>query len=109
MEDKTKKEVIQEETFHEGPMSLLKDAVKKNNQILIYCRNNRKLLGRLRAFDRHMNMVLENVVELWTEVSRSAKGKKPISKNRERFINKMFLRGDSVIVVLKNPKKIEGA
>jgi small nuclear ribonucleoprotein D2 len=43
--------------------------------ILIICRllhlrflNNKKLLGRVRAFDRHCNMVLENVTEMWTEV-----------------------------------------
>jgi small nuclear ribonucleoprotein D2 len=102
MEDK--KEVTPEETFHEGPLSLLKDAVKKNSQILVYCRNNRKILGRIRAFDRHMNMVLENVCELWTELTKGGKGKKEqTKKNKERFINKMFLRGDSVIVVLKNP------
>ena len=37
-------------------------------QVLINCRNNRKLLGRVKAFDRHCNMVLENVKEMWTEV-----------------------------------------
>lgn len=37
-------------------------------KVLINCRNNRKLLGRVRAFDRHCNMVLENVREMWTEV-----------------------------------------
>ena len=36
--------------------------------MLINCRNNRKLLGRVKAFDRHCNMVLENVKEMWTEV-----------------------------------------
>ena len=35
--------------------------------MLINCRNNRKLLGRVKAFDRHCNMVLENVKEMWTE------------------------------------------
>jgi small nuclear ribonucleoprotein (snRNP)-like protein len=25
------------------------------------CRNNRKLLARVKAYDKHMNMVLENV------------------------------------------------
>lgn len=56
------------------------------------------------AFDRHCNMVLENVKEMWTEAPRPGKGKakaKPI--NKDRFISKMFLRGDSVIIVLKNP------
>ena len=43
-------------------------SVKNNTQVLINCRNNRKLLGRVRAFDRHCNMVLENVREMWTEV-----------------------------------------
>lgn len=42
-------------------------------------------------------MVLENVKELWTE----KKGKKVV--NKERFISKLFLRGDSVIVILKAP------
>ena len=37
-------------------------------QVLINCRNNRKLLGRVKAFDRHCNMILENVKEMWTEV-----------------------------------------
>lgn len=39
-----------------------------SQQVLINCRNNKKLLGRVRAFDRHCNMVLENVREMWTEV-----------------------------------------
>lgn len=99
-----KKEVVPEETFHEGPLSLLKESVKSNSQILVYCRNNRKILGRIRAFDRHMNMVLETVCEIWTE-SIKGKGKKLRTKNKERFISKMFLRGDSVILVVKNPNQ----
>lgn len=102
MEDKTK-ELEPEETFHEGPLSLLKDAVKKNIQVMVYCRNNRKILSRVRAFDRHMNMVLENVCELWTETSKTKRNAKPQTK--ERFISKMFLRGDSVILVVKNPNE----
>mmetsp|Transcript_270 Transcript_270/g.486 ORF Transcript_270/g.486 Transcript_270/m.486 type:complete len:103 (-) Transcript_270:552-860(-) len=99
-----KEEVPQEERLSEGPMSLLVNAVKTNCQVLINCRNNRKILGRVRAFDRHMNMLLENVREFWTEVPRGGKGKKATPINKERFISKLFLRGDSVILVLKNPK-----
>ena len=43
-------------------------------QVLINCRNNRKLLGRVKAFDRHCNMVLENVKEFWTEVGVAKRG-----------------------------------
>ena len=74
-------------------------------QVLINCRNNRKLLGRVKAFDRHCNMVLENVKEMWTEVPRTGKGQKKAKPvHKDRFITKMFLRGDSVILVLRNPK-----
>ncbi len=41
-------------------------------------------------------MVLENVKEMWTEKAKS--GGKGV--NKDRFISKMFLRGDSVILVL---------
>ena len=39
-------------------------------QVLINCRNNKKLLCRVKAFDRHCNMVLENVKEMWTETPK---------------------------------------
>ncbi|CAN6712562.1 unnamed protein product [Malus baccata var. baccata] len=81
----------EEEEFNNGPLSVLLMSV------LINCRNNRKLLGRVRAFDRHCNMVLENVREMWTEVPKTGKGKKKAqSVNKDRFMSKMFLRGDSV-------------
>lgn len=48
--------------------------------------------------------VLENVKEMWTEVPKSGKGKKAAKPvNKDRFVSKMFLRGDSVILVLRNP------
>jgi small nuclear ribonucleoprotein D2 len=85
-------------------MSLNFRSVKNNTQVLINCRNNKKLLGRVKAFDRHCNMVLENVTEMWTEVPRTGKGKKKVKPvNKDRVISKMFLRGDSVVLVLRNP------
>ena len=100
-EDKNK-EKAEEEMINEGPLSLLKEAVRTNSQILIYCRNNRKLLGRIRAFDRHMNIILEAVCEIWSEMMKG-KSKTHKLRNRERFISKMFLRGDSIILIVKNP------
>ena len=95
----------EEEEFNTGPLSVLTQSVKTNTQVLINCRNNKKLLGRVKAFDRHCNMVLENVKEMWTEVPKTGKGKKKAQAlNKDRFISKMFLRGDSVIVVLRNPR-----
>jgi small nuclear ribonucleoprotein D2 len=103
-EDKKNKEKTEEDMINEGPLSLLKDAVRTNSQILIYCRNNRKLLGRIRAFDRHMNIILEAVCEIWSEMMKG-KNKQHKLRNRERFISKMFLRGDSIILIVKNPNE----
>jgi small nuclear ribonucleoprotein D2 len=87
-----------------GPLSVLMQSVKQNTQVLISCRNNHKLLARVKAFDRHCNMVLENVKEMWTEAPQSGKGKAKANPiNKDRYISKMFLRGDSVIIVLRNP------
>jgi len=101
-QEKTQQEREQEEeeAFRKGPLSILTESVTTNAQVLISVRNNRKLLGRVKAFDRHCNMVLENVKEMWTEAAKKSGGK-PV--NKDRFISKMFLRGDSVVLVLRNP------
>jgi len=92
------------EAFETGPLSLLTQSVKNQTQVLINVRNNRKLLGRVKAFDRHFNLVLENVREMWTEYPRSGAGaKKAAGIPRDRFISKLFVRGDSVVIVLANP------
>ncbi|KAF2859995.1 LSM domain-containing protein [Piedraia hortae CBS 480.64] len=91
---------LEQHEFNSGPLSLLQSAVRNHSQVLISCRNNRKLLARVKAFDRHCNMVLENVREAWTETPKLADGKKGRPVNKDRFISKMFLRGDSVILVL---------
>lgn len=90
-------EQLEEFEFKHGPLSLINDSVLSKVPVIISLRNNHKIIARVKAFDRHCNMVLENVKELWTE----KKGKKIV--NRERFISKLFLRGDSVIVILKAP------
>ncbi|KAL7581056.1 hypothetical protein ACA910_005859 [Epithemia clementina (nom. ined.)] len=58
-----------------GPFSVLFKAVQGNSQVLINLRNNHKLLGRVKAYDRHMNLLLEDVKEMWTEVSKGGKGR----------------------------------
>lgn len=93
----------EEEDFKNGPLSVLLESVKEQSQVLISCRNNKKYFARVKAFDRHCNMVLENVREIWAETPKSEKGAKPV--NKSRIISKMFLRGDSVILVVRNPKK----
>mmetsp|Transcript_15919 Transcript_15919/g.23636 ORF Transcript_15919/g.23636 Transcript_15919/m.23636 type:complete len:109 (-) Transcript_15919:28-354(-) len=93
-----------EDEFAQGPLSLLMHSVKTNSQVLINVRNNHKLLARVKAFDRHCNMVLTDVKEMWTDVPKKGKGQKKANPvNKDRYVSKMFLRGDSVILVLKSP------
>eukprot|EP00051_Salpingoeca_urceolata_P027343 m.481084 g.481084 ORF g.481084 m.481084 type:complete len:129 (+) comp22039_c0_seq1:244-630(+) len=100
-------EQLEKEEFEKGPMSVLTQSVKNNTQVLIFCRNNKKLLARVKAFDRHCNLVLENVKEMWTETPKTGKGKKKAKPmNKDRFISKLFVRGDTVILVLRNPAAI---
>lgn len=98
---------LEEYEFTHGPMSLLSKALRTHTPVLISCRNNRKLLARVKAFDRHCNLVLEQVREMWTEAGRKGRGKKRAqAANKDRFISKMFLRGDSVILIVL-PKAAE--
>ena len=85
------KEETEQDQLSRGPFSILMRSVKNNTQVLINLRNNHKLLGRVRAFDRHCNMVLEQVKEVWSEVPPGAKKSRAIPK--DRVISKMFLRG----------------
>jgi len=117
--DKPKSEMTQEELksledyeLSHGPLSMLTRAVRSHSQVLISCRNNRKLLARIKAFDRHFNMVLESVTEMWTEgggrINKNGKGikkKKSQPVNKDRYISKMFLRGDSVVLVVATKNK----
>jgi small nuclear ribonucleoprotein D2 len=59
---------------------------------LISCRNNRKILARVKAFDRHCNMVLENAKEMWTEAPWLANGQQGRKVNKDRFISKLCVQ-----------------
>ena len=75
------------EELSNGPLIIFTESIKNNTQVLINCHNNRRLLDKVRYFDRHLNMVL-----VWTT-------SKPV--HRDRFLGKMFLRGYSVIKTIK--------
>lgn len=92
---------LEEFEFTHGPMSLIQTAMNNNTPVVISCRNNHKLIAKVRSFDRHCNMILENVKDLWTESVKNNKGKTIKTVLKERFISKLFLRGDSVVIILK--------
>jgi len=53
--------------------------------------------------------LLEDVKEMWTEQSKGGKGKtRGMAINKDRYVSKMFLRGDSVILIVSNPQALVG-
>jgi small nuclear ribonucleoprotein D2 len=46
---------------------------------------------------------------MWTENSKGGKGKtRGVAINKDRYVSKMFLRGDSVILIVSNPAALAG-
>jgi small nuclear ribonucleoprotein D2 len=74
-------------SLKDGPFSLLDLAQKNSKQIFIRCRNDKCLLGQLRAFDKHFNLLLQGVTEFTSD------------DTKQRQFNSLFLRGDSVIFI----------
>ena len=108
--DKPKSDMTDEELrrheqdeFARGPMRLLTAACATHTPILVHMRNDHRLVGRVRAFDRHCNLVMEGVREWWREggggKGRGVKRRRGVE--RERHVPKMFIRGDSIIMVVQ--------
>jgi small nuclear ribonucleoprotein len=68
----------------ERPLDLLNNS--KGKEILVQLKNDRQMVGKLLAFDIHINIVLDNTKEI-------AEGE--VKKN----IGLTFLRGDTIIFI----------
>lgn len=68
----------------DGPFSVLDSAMKENVRVFIQCRFNKSLLASVVAFDKHFNLVLQDVIEL---SGNEKEGQK------QRSIRNLFLRG----------------
>ena len=66
------------------PFDLLNDAIGK--EVLVVIKGNIQLRGTLKAFDVHMNIVLENAEQLENGEVKTKYGK-------------LMVRGDSVILI----------
>jgi small nuclear ribonucleoprotein D2 len=51
-----------------GPFSVLYNAVRGNTQVLVNVRNNHKLLGRVKAYDRHMNLYVLPLIKVFVVI-----------------------------------------
>lgn len=66
------------------PLDALNDA--RNKRVIVDLKNGRQLVGNLKAFDIHINIVLENAEE---------------RENGEvkRKLGTAFIRGDTIIII----------
>ncbi|BFU21060.1 LSM domain containing protein [Entamoeba histolytica HM-1:IMSS-B] len=76
-----------QKTQIEEPIDLIKLSLDDN--VFIKLRGGRKLKGKLRAFDQHLNIILTNVSEMYQEKTRTF----PV----------LYIRGDLVILI--SPQK----
>jgi small nuclear ribonucleoprotein D2 len=64
--------------------------------------------GLYKHFDK--SRLLEDVKEMWTETSKGGKvAQRGTAVNKDRYVSKMFLRGDSVILIVGNPAGLAAA
>ncbi|MBD3191950.1 MAG: small nuclear ribonucleoprotein [Candidatus Heimdallarchaeota archaeon] len=70
------------------PMDLL--SMSRNNIVLVKLKGGRQLRGKLRNFDAHLNLTLENAEEIFENEENNALGT-------------IILRGDNVIMLSPPP------
>ncbi|KAJ3372814.1 U4/U6-U5 snRNP complex subunit lsm3 [Allomyces arbusculus] len=78
------------------------DLIKLNldEMVQVKLRGNRELVGKLHAYDQHMNMVLGNVTESVTVIDVDLPNHQAAGANIvKRNIEMLFVRGDGVILV----------
>lgn len=81
----------------ETPLDIIRLAI--DEKVLVKCRGDRELKGRLHAFDQHLNMVLGEVEETVTSREIDEETEEEMIKSSKRNIDMLFVRGDMVILV----------
>lgn len=66
------------------PLDALNNA--RNKRVIVDLKNNRQYVGNLKAFDIHINVVLENAEEM-------------VDGERKRKLGVVFIRGDTITVI----------
>jgi U6 snRNA-associated Sm-like protein LSm3 len=67
--------------------------------VLVKCRGDRDLRGRLHAFDEHLNLVLSEVEETLKTVEIDPNTDEEMIHTSTRKLPMLFVRGDGVILV----------
>ncbi len=84
------------------PLDTLNSA--RDKRVIVELKNNKQYLGKLKAFDIHINVVLEDAEENVEEVTeKEVDGKKVQVKTgnmvAKRKLGVIFIRGDTITVI----------
>jgi U6 snRNA-associated Sm-like protein LSm3 len=80
----------------EEPLDLIR--LSLNERVHVKMRTERELVGRLHAFDQHLNMILADVEETVTSMETDHESYEEIYKTTKRSLPMLFVRGDSVSI-----------
>ena len=82
------------------------DALNKarDKKVIVELKNNKQYIGKLKAFDIHINVVLEDADEYGEEqVEKEIDGKKVLVKTGnmtlKRKLGVVFVRGDTITII----------
>ena len=75
-------------------MELLKESI--GTQVLVEMKGRKKVKGRLRGYDQHLNLILENAEEITFDPETNTESVVAIEN--------VIVRGDNVIIVSPTPK-----
>jgi len=84
-------------TTVDEPLDLVR--LSLDERILVKCRGERELRGRLHAFDLHLNLVLGEAEESVTVVEVDEETQEELLRVVRRRLPLVFVRGDSVILI----------
>ncbi|MHA1905613.1 MAG: LSM domain-containing protein [Candidatus Thorarchaeota archaeon] len=76
------------------PMELLQKSI--GAQVLVELKGKRKIKGRLRGFDQHLNLILEDADEIAFDSETN--------EDKIEQVQTVVVRGDNVVIVSPPPK-----
>ncbi|KNB46821.1 hypothetical protein JH06_0020 [Blastocystis sp. subtype 4] len=79
------------------PLDLIR--LSLDEEVIIKCRGNREIRGRLIAFDQHLNMVIANAKEVQYAISVDPETNEIKKSAISREFEMLYMRGDLVVVV----------
>ena len=77
------------------PLDLLQKSI--GSQVLVELKGQRKLRGKLRGYDQHLNLILEDADEIAFDAE--------MEQETVETIHTVIVRGDNVVIVSPPPKK----